>query len=461
MKRCVPLVTLLVLAASCAPRPPGPLETYLAQPDSSFSYRLEQTWDGQGYKAYLLALTSQTWRSAAEVDRPDWGHQLTLVVPTGVRHTTAALVISGGSNSDQAPRRPEEAVVRLATLTGSVAIELRQVPNQPLRFLGDPTPRSEDDLLAYTWARVIATGDPTWTARFPMVKSAVRAMDVAQAFLRSEAGVTIEHFVVAGGSKRGWTSWLTGAMDPRVVAIIPVVIDVLNLEPSMRHHFAAYGFWARAVRDYVHHGITGHLGTPATQLLVEIEDPYSYRDRLKLPKYIVNATGDQFFLPDSSRFYFDDLPGEKYLRYVPNADHSLANTDAVQGILAYYQAILEGTPRPSFSWEMEGEDALVLRTSTPPLQVLLWQAHNPQARDFRVDTIGRTWQSTVLSDQGGGLYRGRVPRPARGFSAFFLEVTYPSGSAFPFQFSTPVRVVPDVLPYAHLDPRTGRLESDP
>ena len=47
-----------------------------------------------------------------------------------------------------------------------------------------------------------------------------------------------------------------------------------------------------------------------------------------MPKFIMNASGDQFFLPDSSQFYFDDLTGDKYLRYVPNADHWLDDTDA-------------------------------------------------------------------------------------------------------------------------------------
>ena len=64
-------------------------------------------------------------------------------------------------------------------------------------------------------------------------------------------------------------------------------------------------------------------GTPEYQALMKIEEPYQYRHRLTMPKFIVNAAGDQFFLPDSSQFYFNDLPGVKYLRYVPNADHSL------------------------------------------------------------------------------------------------------------------------------------------
>ena len=42
-----------------------------------------------------------------------------------------------------------------------------------------------------------------------------------------------------------------------------------------------------------------------------------------MPKYIINGSGDQFFCPDSSQFYFNDLKGEKHLRYVPNVDHSV------------------------------------------------------------------------------------------------------------------------------------------
>ena len=58
-----------------------------------------------------------------------------------------------------------------------------------------------------------------------------------------------------------------------------------------------------------------------------------------MPKFIINASGDQFFLPDSSQFYFDELPGVRYLRYVPNADHSLKGSDATESLLACYNAI--------------------------------------------------------------------------------------------------------------------------
>ena len=128
---------------------------------------------------------------------------------------------------------------------------------------------------------------------------------------------------------------MTAAVDPRVAAIIPIVIDVLNVEPSIRHHAEAYGFWTEAVGNYYEHRILQRTGDPALAKLLRIEDPYFYRDRFTMPKYVINSAGDQFFCPDSSQFYFADLPGEKLLRYVPNADHSLKGSDAPSSLIAY------------------------------------------------------------------------------------------------------------------------------
>ncbi len=38
----------------------------------------------------------------------------------------------------------------------------------------------------------------------------------------------IEKFMVAGASKRGWTTWTTAAVDKRVIAAIPIVMDMAN-----------------------------------------------------------------------------------------------------------------------------------------------------------------------------------------------------------------------------------------
>ncbi len=281
---------------------------------------------------FVVDLKSQTWRTEKEVSQPVWQHWLTIVKPDKPSSKTAFLFISGGANDGDSPAAAEGRTIQIARATNTVAVELRMVPNQPLVFHGDGQGRKEDDLIAYTWDMFLKTGDETWPARLPMVKSAVRAMDCVQELLASDQGgkIAIEKFVVSGGSKRGWTTWCTAAVDKRVVAVVPIVIDVLNVNVSMRHHVGAYGFYSLAIDDYYQHKIMQRLHDPRLKQLYEIEDPYSYRERLTMPKLIVNAAGDEFFLPDSSQFYFDDLVGEKHLRYVPNSDHSLRDTDAME-----------------------------------------------------------------------------------------------------------------------------------
>src|SRR6185503_10231790 len=221
-----------------------------------------------------------------------------------------------------------------------------------------------------------------------------------------------------------------------------------------RHHFEAYGFFSSALDDYVNHGLFPQkIGTPEYGMVLAIEDPYNYRnrERLKIPKYLVNASGDQFFLPDNSQFYFGELQGEKYLRYVPNAKHNLAGSDARESLQAFYEAVLEGRHRPEFSWKKQKDGSITVTVKDKPKEVKLWQATNPKARDFRVDTIGNAYTSTPLNEQKPGVYVGRVEKPAQGYTAFFVELTYASGGKYPFKFTTEVSVVPDVLPFNFKD----------
>jgi PhoPQ-activated pathogenicity-related protein len=442
----------LALPATADPPKKTPLDDYVAKPDPTYSWKLVKTIPGDGVTSFVLDLKSQTWRSSAEVDRPVWQHWVTVTRPDKVNSDTAFLAIGGGRNGGEAPAAAPADAVDRAKRTGTVVVSLGQVPNQPLVFNKDGHERVEDDLLAYCHIKFLDTGDPTWVARLPMVKSAVKAMDATQEFLASAEGgkVAIKHFVVAGGSKRGWTTWLTGAVDPRVKAIVPIVIDVVNVRPSMMNHYAAYGFWAPAVGNYaVQHKVMDRWDSPRMAELNKIEDPYSYLDRLTLPKYIVNAAGDQFFTPDSSKFYWDDLKGPKYLRYVPNGDHSLRGTDAGEGILAFYRAVVEDKPLPRFTWTTGKDGSITVKTETKPKEVNLWQATNPKARDFRLMTIGKAYKSSPLASDGTGTYVARVPKPESGWTAFFVELVFDSGDEkAPYKFTTQVQVVPDVLPHS-------------
>jgi len=427
----------------------GPLDEYVAKPDAAYEFRLESVVEGQGVTGYILGMTSQQWRSAAEVNRPRWDHWVQVIVPARVSNDTALLMIGGGSNEKPAPDKLSGMLVEISRQTGSVTAEIATIPSEPLKFVGEDRERSEDAIIAYSWEQFRKTGDSTWPVQLAMVKSAVRAMDTVQKFTADLAGrEMVRSFVVTGASKRGWTTWLTGAADKRVRAIIPVVIDMLNTQASFRHHRAVYGFYAPAVHDYEEMGIFEWIQSPESDRLMTIVDPFNYRDRLTMPKFLIYGTQDEFFLPDSSRYYFDDLKGQKYLRYVPNAGHGLKDSDAIESLAAFFQTIVEGAKLPQFSWEQTGGESVKVTAADRPRKVLLWQGHNPKARDFRIDILGPVWKSTELADQGGGVYTAKVDRPSKGFRAFMVELTYDSSFGREYKFTTPVYVTPDTEPFA-------------
>lgn len=443
------LLTLLPLCALA--QSDSALDRYVRAPDPAYKYTVRGTLRLPGLRMHVLEMVSQRWLTEAEVDRPEWRHWLVIYQPDAVDHRTGLLLINGGSSTPAAPSTPDLLLSALALQSRTVVADLKMVPNQPLKFVGAEAARSEDAIIAWSWRKFLETGDERWPARLPMTKAAVRAMDTVTDFCGAlpDNPLRVDRFVVAGASKRGWTAWTTAAVDRRVTAVIPMVIDALNVDASFIHHYRSYGFWAPAIKDYEEAGLMQWLGTPQWRRLMEIEDPWEYRDRLTIPKFIFNSTGDQFFLPDSSQFYFDGLPGEKHLRYVPNTDHSLNTLELPPDLLACYLALLECMPRPRFSWKADrGAGTLKVKALDEPMQVLLWEAENAEARDFRLETIGKAWKSTPVAGENG-IYSVAPAAPAQGYKAFFLELKFagPGAGDFPFRFTTEVVVIPDVYRY--------------
>lgn len=460
------VVFLLAASSLSAAYEPTALDTYVLAPDSNYHYELIQQTRHPGYTLYLLQMTSQKWRSAGEVDRTLWQHWITIYRPTKVKSATGMLLITGYSNDGHLPDPAVDPMLAsLASTSHTVVSAVFDVPNQPLTFSNDAHgPRGEDEIIAFTWRKYLETGDATWLARLPMTKAAVRAMDSVTSFMATAKGGNraVNQFVVAGASKRGWTTWTTAAVDPRVVAIIPMVIDVLNVIPSFNHHYRSYGFWSPAVTDYYNLGLMDELDNPAFRKLLSVVDPYSYRDRYKMPKLIINAAGDPFFVPDSSKFYFDELPAEKYLRYVPNADHSLDGTDADENATAFYLSIIDHSKRPQFGWKFEDNGDIRVTTSDKPIAVKLWQATNSNSRDFRVEWVGPLYKSSLLRPAEPGVYVAHVGEPPKGWTAFFVELIYPGAKRkYPFHFTTAVRILPDSEPYPAPVPGTTKLGEDP
>jgi PhoPQ-activated pathogenicity-related protein len=447
------LIVLAVMAQQALAGPMTALEEYVAKPDAAYKWSLAKTIPGRSCTTYILDLTSQAWPKAT--NKKTWQHYVQVIVPTATTSHTAFLLVEGGSTAKEPPKSADQIAMTIAAQTNSIAIFLSTVPNEPLTFADEPQNHTEDEIICYTFDKYMKTGDSSWIAYLPMVNSAIRCMDAVQEFLPTIAGhkYRVDDFVVGGGSKRGWTTWLTTAVDPksRVKAMIPAVADLANLPAQVANHRKHYkdvsafmvDGYSLAVKDYVHYNIFPRFLTQEGKPLLDIVDPVSYFDRpnMKVPKYIVNGADDEFYPPSSSQLYMDKLQGPSYLRYVPNAGHKL-NLDAVQGLIYFYGAIKDGAALPKFTSSIEdGGKTIIAKVVDKPEEVLLWQATNPKSHDFRDPIFGKHWTSSKLSEQGDGVYRAEITAPPTGATAAFIELRYKVNNK-PIKFTTSVSVLP-------------------
>lgn len=437
------------------------LNEYVRRPDPAYAWSLYHKEGDLFARYYLLNLTSQQWLDTGKVDRPLWTHIVRIAQPrrfcgkTARHSATAIFIISGSSNkADTSPGKhiPLEAGLLARSFCRTV-IELRQIPNQPLTFTGDNTARKEDALLAYSLDRFLRGDSGDWPAHLAMVKAVVRGMDAVQEFSRSRDDIPdINDFVLIGTSKRGWTAWLTAALDPRIRALVPVSIDMPNLPEQFPHHFAVYGDYARALADYKAFNIGCRMSSKRGHELLQIIDPLAYRERLQMPKLVLNSAGDEFFVSDSSQFYFEQMPGENRLRYTVNTDHRQRGNDnrlaLFQQARNWIDEILAGKTPPSLRWQRDEDNRLTVWPSTKPRAVKLWQADNPAARDFRRETLGPVWQARTLKADADGAYRLSLQTPVQGWRAVLVEITFARFFSSRTQiYTTPVFVLPEILPF--------------
>lgn len=444
---------LVLLVCSIGTVHGTPLDDYVVTPDPHYSWTLVKNSKNETTQLFHLQLTSQRWLTEKEVDKPIWVHELTIAVPKDLKSETAILTIAGGINGKNTGSIYNEIPIEeLAAKTGAIACQVSLIPNQSLKFLDEEDARyieagrKEDALVAYTWDKYLKTGDSSWPLRLPMTKAVVRSMDAIEEVLLQQLNLKIDGFVLVGKSKRGWTAWTTAAVDKRVKGIIPIVIDLLNLKESFTRHYMAYGNWSPAVKDYLDIHVSERWDDPIFDKLMSIVEPSSYNARYTMPKYIINASGDEFFLPDSSRLYYSQLPGPKHLMYLPNTGHSIGIDLYKETTTAYLQFLLAKKTLPSYEWTLENQ-TLTLKSSDKPAYALLWQAHNPSARDFRITNIGKTWHSTPIEPSPDGTYKAMLTQPENGWSAYYMEVGYLSPQGLLFRTGTDVFVLPDIFPY--------------
>ncbi|MFP6719633.1 MAG: PhoPQ-activated protein PqaA family protein [Candidatus Poribacteria bacterium] len=392
----------------------GPLHDYVKRPEPKFSWKQTSGQiDHNLGTIYSLRLTSQEWKGIV------WQHNLQVFVPAELIYpSTMLLVVSGGSNSSQPDKEDMELGLKLANLSGSACAVLSQVPNQPL-YDG----KGEDDLIAHTFEKYLELEDATWLLLLPMVNSAIKAMDALQTFINQTLQVTIKDFVIMGASKRGWTSWLTAAVDSRIKATMPIVIDTLNMPDQMKYQLEVWGSYSEEIGDYTVRGIQDHLGTEMGQNLVSIVDPYSYREQLTMPKLSVIGTNDNYWVLDAMNLYWDGLPDPKYVLYVPNSGHNLEDRErAISGLTGFYRFVASDRDLPSITWKHSQEnDRLQLhyKSDQKPVEARLWVAASIN-RDFR----NAIWLSVPAKLLDNGAFVGELILSPTHYVAILGELIF-------------------------------------
>lgn len=434
------LIGVMIGNSQAQVTPENALDNYIHNGDKTYKWEEKESFAENGLTVNQILLTSQTWQ-----DIP-WKHQLTVITPDKKNYDGALLFITGGSVKNGEPNwnsKTNDGLLRglmgLALENQATVAVIRQVPNQPLY-----DNLTEDALISFTLHNFKRDKDYSWPALFPMVKSAVKAMDAIQEFSRKKYGHEITRFTVSGASKRGWTSWLTGSVrDPRVEAIGPMVIDILNMPKSLDYQIRTWGDYSVEINDYVKLGIPQTHATPDGQAITTMIDPYSYRARLTIPKMIFMGTNDPYWVVDNIKNYYHDIPGKNLLHYVPNAGHDLAGgAQAIQALGGFWSHTLQKKDYPECTWNVKvrKKTAHISVGNTPDklIGATLWAADSKD-KDFRDDK----WAGVPLKISKKSVIKASKALPESGYSAFYIDLKYKAPNGTDYTTSTRVFVADD------------------
>ncbi|PLK45135.1 PhoPQ-activated pathogenicity-related family protein [Emticicia sp. TH156] len=430
------VVTTAGVYAQGSVTPETALKSYVNNGDKTYKWEVKDSLTKDNVTMYNLVLTSQTWRKIT------WRHQLTIFVPKVKQYDGALLFITGGSNKDEQPNWSKDdrlwsSLSATAEKTKAIVALIKQVPNQPL--YGDLT---EDALISYTLHNFKKDNDYTWPLLFPMVKSAVKAMDAVQEFARKNNNFAVNRFVISGASKRGWTTWLSSAIDDkRVVGIGPMVIDMLNMPATLDYQFKSYGEYSIQIEDYTKLGIPQSTDSKEGRALTTMIDPYSYRKKLTIPKIIFIGTNDEYWTVDAIKHYYDQIPGKNMIHYTPNAGHDLAGgKQAFESLTAFFGLTLMNKEYPASTWTTtngkEGVELSINALQTDLVGATVWYTTSSDL-DFR----NNLWQSHNLKLAKEPVIKATLPYAKKGYAAYYVDLRYKDPNGGTYTVSTRVFLV--------------------
>jgi PhoPQ-activated pathogenicity-related protein len=372
-------------------------------------------WSRSGNSS-SYSLRSGRWRSSV------WQHSVILVSPTIPSSSkTVILYITGG-----VPNALDiEEASRIANRSHLVVAMLFDIPNQPL------FDRTEDDLIAHTFEQFIDTGDYSWPLLFPMVRAAIRCIDML-------VDLGFQRCVITGASKRGWTTWLAASTgDPRIAGIAPMVIDNLNFPAQMAHQVSCWGGYSEQIQDYTSRELQSEMDSDLGSELTIMMDPINYLDSIDCPILIINGANDRYWTVDALSLYWGRLARTSRCLIVPNVGHILGDKVQMVETLAAFSFACDKSqilpaPRRLTGSSDVGKESLI--------EVRLWTAAS-DTLDFR----NSEWIASPPNDRvvdwlissDSSLIPGADPVFNKAAMAEFRF----HGPTGPYSLSTPIRVM--------------------
>jgi len=363
--------------------------------------------EGAQSEATRISFESQQWRGSP------WRHELLIKTPQHVhRRDLVVVVLTGGDGGAE----QQDSAQRLADALGVRAVVLTRVPNQPL-YGG----KKEDDLLSFSLDQYRRSGDPSWPLLFPMVSSVVKGIDALEQVL----GEQQLKVVLIGASKRGWTTYLTAAVEPRIVAMVPAVFEMVSMEQQIALMRERYGRDSEKIRPYTLLGLTDSLREPRVAQVISWLDPIRYFPAYTMPKLVLLGANDPYWVVDSVRRYWEVLPEPKTLRILPNVGHGVLGERAAEdAIVSFVKAVLNEQPQPQIVWRFSGRarDVALLSGEVKKggsiARCTVWGA-TASVPDFR---SARFTPTECQTRDNGQHFSGKLALDPREHSAVFGEL---------------------------------------
>ncbi len=298
-----------------------------------------------------------------------WSHTLTLDQPGTPKVADTAILLITGDRVDPADAELSAKVSKESSLP---VFSLFNIPNQPIWDM------REDDLIAHTFEQFLDSKDSSWPLLFPMTQAVISAMDQIQ-----EHFPHLQKFVLTGGSKRGWTTWLAGATaDPRIIGICPQVFDNLNMATQMKRQVEIWGQLSPKLDDYARRQFEQILDHPDGLALTNLVDPIAVASDIQCRIHIINGGNDEYWLVDALSSYIQSLPGKPTAFVAPNLGHDLQHSEEVQRSLAEF-ALACALDKPFGDWgSFIGESTWYATSDDYQFSNATWTTELPNASKY-------------------------------------------------------------------------------